>query len=213
MDLEKFWCYQLLSVSITSNLGTLWYFHRLNLWHQDFIHADHTVEQGAHLLSTALESFNGLELGGRRVVSVNFWRTGWALRHRPRGNVHNVRERRWSFEMSSDVRHPSDVVFDSFGGYSTQYSGTYHELSQSMMGKPSLKTRHVLQLGGEECSRGGEECSRGGPHPESPHGCCECAVHLWWWVASIQIQELQNGRLGAVPLDSFERQSKIGLLS
>lgn len=29
--------------------------------------------------------------------------------------------------MSSDVRHPSDVVFDSFGGYSTQYSGTYHE--------------------------------------------------------------------------------------
>lgn len=41
---------------------------------KDFIHADHTVEQGAHLLSTALASFSELDLVERRVLSVNFWR-------------------------------------------------------------------------------------------------------------------------------------------
>lgn len=44
----------------------------------DFIHADHTVEQGARLLSTALESFGGLNFTGRRVLSVNFWRNARA---------------------------------------------------------------------------------------------------------------------------------------
>jgi len=44
----------------------------------DFIHADHTVEQGAHLLSTALASFSELDLVERRVLSVNFWRNARA---------------------------------------------------------------------------------------------------------------------------------------
>ncbi len=47
---------------------------------KDFIHADHTVEQGAHLLSTALASFSELDLVGRRVLSVNFWRSPGLVR-------------------------------------------------------------------------------------------------------------------------------------
>lgn len=45
----------------------------------DFIHADHTVEQGAHLLSMAAIALKSdLDLVGRRVLSVNFWRNARA---------------------------------------------------------------------------------------------------------------------------------------
>eukprot|EP00438_Fugacium_kawagutii_P029244 Skav229579 [mRNA] locus=scaffold568:844656:845797:+ [translate_table: standard] len=45
----------------------------------DFIHADHTVEQGAHLLSMAATALKSdVDLVGRRVLSVNFWRNARA---------------------------------------------------------------------------------------------------------------------------------------
>ena len=45
----------------------------------DFIHTDCTVEAGARQLSRALDGLN-LKFKGRRVLSLNFWRTETGLK-------------------------------------------------------------------------------------------------------------------------------------
>lgn len=112
----------------------------------DFIHADHTVEQGAHLLSTALESFNGLELGGRRVVSVNFWRNARAAARNARAEA-RIQNHHMAVvnaqSISDDELQASKFKNYKMGGLE-QYHLTHLSDNQRLVYFPNMESSEIL---------------------------------------------------------------------